>query len=274
MSVLLNAQMPDWKFFKDREGNGYYYDPAMKIRVIDAENFEYRPVSRKGVDYYLNTGIELIKTGRYPEGLFYLKSLRMIPALDRRMKDAAADASKWINYLYKKHGSRFERYNKDSTVLLTFYDGKYNLVNEKLRYRVSLTKRPWIIKNKWKYNDTAHGLKFGINFDNNKNDNGFDCVAGIESRISKGKLRDIDEAVNSWRYELGSDNFRRQEITRKNDRILFYYSYEDGVPFSGIEAVYINGEIFYILRVIFHNDLKEKVSGEIKKSVEDLILIN
>lgn len=266
--------MPDWKFFKDREGNKYYYDRALKIRIIDAGTFDYKPVRREGIDYYLNTGIELIKDGRYSDGLFYLKSIRTLPVNDQRMKNAAIDASKWINYLYKKHGSRFERYDKDSTVLISFADAEYSLFNEKLRYKIILSKRPWIIRGIWKYNDSAYGLKFGINDKNEKNDDGYDCVIGIESRILKGKIRNIDEAVESWRYELGSDNFHREIISRRDDRILFQYTYENGVPFSGIEAIYINREFMHILRVICHNDLKEKVLGEIKKSVEDLILIN
>ena len=276
ISLIVFAQMPDWKYFRDREGNKYYYDRALKIRIIDAGIFEYKPVRREGIDFYLNTGIELVKEGRYSEGLFYLKSIRILPAHDQRIKNAAIDASKWINYLYKKHGTRFEQYDRESTVLISFSEKKYNLINEKLRYKIILSRRPWIIKGVWKYNDTAYGLKFGLNINpgNVKNDNGYDCIVGIESRIIKSKIEVIDEAVESWRYELGRDNFRREILSRKNDRIIYLYSYGDDVPFSGMEAVYMNRGIIHILRVICHNDMKEKVFSEIKKSVEDMILIN
>ena len=268
--------MPDWKFFRDREGNKYYYDRALKIRIIDAGTFEYKPVRRDGIDYYLNTGIELIKNGRYSEGLYYLKTLKTLPVYNQRIKNAAIDASKWINYLYKKHGSRFARYDKESTVLISYSEEKYNLINEKLRYKIILTKRPWIIKAIWKYNGTAYGLKFGmnINSENIKNNNGYDCVIGIESRIIKSKIDTINEAVESWRHELGRDDFDRKIIFSTDDRIIYFYSYSDGVPFSGIEAVYLNRGAIHLLRGIFHNDIKEKVLNEIKKPVEDLILID
>jgi hypothetical protein len=268
--------MPDWKFFKDREGNKYYYDRAFKIRVIDSGTFEYRPVRKEGIDYYFNSGIELIKEGRYSEGLFYLKSIKTLPDNDRRIKDISIDASKWINYLYKKHGTRFEHYDRESTVLISFTGDKYSLINEKLRYKIVLTKRPFIIKGVWKYNYTGYGLKFGININSGdiKTDSGYDCIAGIESRIINAGIESVDEAAESWRNELGRDNFYRNVILKKEDRIIYSYSYEGGVPFSGLEAIYLNRGIIHILRVMCHNDLKESVFKELKKPVEEMVLIN
>ena len=158
--------MPDWKFFRDREGNGYYYDRSFKIRITDEKAFDYTPVSVRSADYSLHKGIELIKSSRYAEGLFYLKSLKSLPADDLRVENNSREASKWINYLNKKHGPRYERYDRESTILLTFSGGKYSVINEKLRYKIIISKHPQIVKAVWKLSDVGYGIKFGFNLEN------------------------------------------------------------------------------------------------------------
>lgn len=273
LCITASAQMPDWKFFRDREGNGYYYDRAMKIRITDEKLFDYTPASEPAIDYYLNRGIEQIKNGKYTEGLFYLKSLKTLPADNFRVKRSAEDASEWINHLHKKHGTRFERFDKESTVLLNFSEGKYNLFNEKLRYKLILDKQPRIVKAVWKLQDQGYGLKFGFNMDPGNTAEGYDCIVGIESRILKGKIASLADAEDSWRREFGRDNFKRDEVRRSSDRIIYFYSYMDGVPFSGIEGIYINGNIIHIVRVLCSDVVKERVFDLIRKSVEDMVLV-
>lgn len=265
--------MPDWKFFRDREGNGYYYDRAMKIRITDEKPFDYTPAAQTGIDYYLHKGIELVKEGKYTEGLFYLKSIKALPSDNLRVKNSAVDASKWINALYKKHGTRYEKFDKESTILLTFSDGKYSIINEKLRYKLVINKKPQIIKASWKLNERGYGFKFGFNLEKVNYSDGYDCVAGIETRILKGNIRNLTAAEESWRNEFGRDNFRREEILRTEDRIIYLYSYEDGVPFSGIEGVFINRNIIHIVRVLCSNSIKDKVFAEIRKPVEEMVLV-
>lgn len=272
-STFLSAQMPDWKFFRDREGNSYYYDRALKIRITDENLFEYTPASIKGVDYYLHKGIEFVKYGKYAEGLFYLKSLKTLPADDLRVQRRAEEASRWINYLQKKHGTRYEIFDKESTILLNFSENQYNLINEKLRYKFTLKNHPKIVKALWKLYDQGYGLKFGFNLDKNNSEPGYDCIIGVESRILKGKIENLAEAENSWRNEFGKDNFKRVEILRRADRVIYSYTYSDGVPFSGIEGIYINGKIIHIVRVLCSNSIKDKVFEEIRKPVEEMVLV-
>jgi len=272
-AAYLFAQMPDWKYFRDREGNSYYYDRALKIRIIDEIPFVFTPVSAKGIDYFLNKGIEQIKNGKYIEGLYYLKSLKTLPMDDLRVEKNAGDAAKWINHLQKKHGARYERFDKECTILINLSEEKYNLINEKLRYKITLKKIPKVIKASWKSNDKGYGLKFGFNLDKNNKEKGYDCVVGIETRILKGNIGSLAEAEVSWRYEFGKDNFKREEVLRTEDRVISLYSYDDGVPFSGIEGVYINGKIIHILRVLCSNSIREKVFEEIRKPVEELVLV-
>ncbi len=272
-TVYLSAQMPDWKYFRDREGNGYYYDRALKIRITDEKSFDYTPVSVRSADYSLHKGIELIKSSQYVEGLFYLKSLKSLPADDLRVENNSREASKWINYLNKKHGPRYERYDRESTILLNYSDEKYSLINEKLRYKLVLKKKPRIIKAAWKLYDKGYGLKFAFNLDKDYIEGGYDCVIGVESRILKGKVSSVEEVEESWRNEFGKDNFKREEVLRKADRVIYLYSFSDGVPFSGIEGIFINGRIIHIIRVLTNNNIKDKVFEEIRKPVEEMVLV-
>ena len=272
-AILLQAQMPDWKFFKDRDGNGYYYDRAFKIRITDDKPFNYTPVTAQGIDYYFNKGVELIKEGKYPEGLFYLKSIKSLPMDTLRVENNAKDSSKWINFLQRKHGTRYERFDKESTILLTYFNDEYIIINEKLRYKIKLKKSPHIIKAAWKFNDTGYGFKFGFNLESNYEDNSYDCVTGIETRISRKRIDTLQEAEMIWRYDSGMDNFVRTELFRSKDRVIYEYTYADNVPFSGIEGIYINANMTHLLRLICSNSIKDKVFQEIKKPIEELILI-
>lgn len=271
--VFLYAQMPDWKYFKDREGNGYYYDRAMKIRITDEKPFDFTPASQNGVDYYLHKGIELIKNSKYVEGLFYLKSLKTLPMNDIRVERNAADASKWINYLRKRHGTRYDIFDKESTILLNYSEGNYHLINEKLRYKIILKKQPRIVRAMWKLYDKGYGFKFGFNLERENSDEGFDCIVGIETRILKSNIDTPGAAEESWRNEFGLDNFKRVEVLRKEDRIVYLYTYNDGVPFSGIEGIFINGKIIHIVRVLCSDSIKDRVFQEIRKPVEEMIMV-
>lgn len=273
ISSVLTAQMPDWKYFRDREGNGYYYDRAFKIRITDEKPFNYTPASSAGIDYYLNKGIELIKDGKYSQGLFYLKSLKTLSMDNLRVRNSAKTAAEWINYLQKKHGIRYEGYDRESTVLLSLSEGKYSLINEKLRYKIILNRQPHITRASWKLNDAGYGLKFGFNLDDGNSDEGYDCIVGIETRILRGKINSLNDAEDSWRNEFGKDNFKREEVLRGDDRVVYLYSYSDGVPFSGIEGVFINGKIIHIIRVLCGSGIKERVFDVIRKPVEEMILV-
>lgn len=265
--------MPDWKFFRDREGNGYYYDRALKIRITDENPFDYTPASVSGNDYYLNRGIEYIKEGKYPEGLFYLKSLRTLPPGNLRVERNTAEAVKWINFLQKKHGERFNRFDRECTLLVNYSEDRYNIINEKLRYKITISRKPQIIKAAWKLNGMGYGLKYGFNLDHKNSDPGYDCVTGVETRILKGKTLSVSDAENSWANELGRDNFKRTVILRKEDRVVYLYSYNDGVPFSGIEGIYINGNIIHIIRVLCSSTIQENVFSEVRKEIEEMVLV-
>ena len=104
-TILLLAQMPDWKYFRDREGNIYFIDQAGKIRITNVRKYLHKPVSARGIDYYLEYGAELINEHRPIEGLSVLKSICALKSDNNRIYQAQVKATQLIMKL-KKNNSR------------------------------------------------------------------------------------------------------------------------------------------------------------------------
>lgn len=273
ITLPLFSQMPDWFFFKDRAGNGYYYDRAFKIRITDENKFNYEPVSSDGIDFYFNTGVDLVREGRMTEGLFYLKSIRLLRDGNARINRVRNDSTRWINALYKKHGDRFEEADRNSTLLLAVNNGIYELVNEKLFYRINFTARPHVIKNGWKDRFRGYGLKLGLNTGNQAEAGGYDYMIGIETRIYSNALDSLEQSESVLYDELLYDSLKRDELVRQDDRVVYYYEYRNGAPFCGIEGIFYNGKIIHLVRGICHTGIRERVIDEMKRNITGLVLV-
>lgn len=273
ISMPLFPQMPDWFFFKDKAGNGYYYDRAFKIRITEEKQFSHEPVSADGIDFYFNTGVDLVKSGRMAEGLFYFKSIRLLRSGNNRINRVRNDSTQWINALYKKHGDRFEEADRESTVLLTVNNGVYELVNDKLFYRINFSSRPYIIKNGWKDRYRGYGLKIGINTGSPGQAEGYDYMIGIETRVYTNALDSLEEAESVLYGELVYDSLKREKLIRQDDRVVYYYEYQNSAPFCGVEGIFYNGKIIHMVRGICHTAIKDRVIDEMKKNIVGLVLI-
>lgn len=267
LSIDASSQMPDWKYFKDREGNSYYYDRAFKIRITEAADSGLIPVTAKGIDFYYNTGVELINEKKYADGLFYLKSIRTLGGSGNRIRKVQIESAKLMNYLEKKHGTRYEIYDRESAITLTGENDRYYLSNSKLYYGITINHRPFIIKKEWKYRGTGYGLKFGVRVNEKGDYQGFDYITGIESRILQGGSPTIGEAQSFWIYEMGADSFSRKEILRRNDRLLFDIRYPGDAQVSGVEGIFISKNRIHLARVFYH----DSISGEVYESVISML---
>jgi len=270
-TVNLSPQMPDWKYFKDREGNSYYYDRTFKIRIAETPDIQLIPVTAKGIDYYFNTGVELINEGKYPEGLFYLKSIRTLGSTNNRIRKAQIESAKWMNYLEKKHGTRYALYDMESAITLTGENDRYYLTNSKLFYGMTIAHRPGILKKEWKYRGTGYGLRFGVKVNEKGDYEGFDYIAGIESRILQGGSPTTQEAQNIWLHELGADSLLRKEILRRNDRILYDIAYPGDARVSGVEGIYVSKNRIHLARVFYHRSLSADVYESAKLMLQYLV---
>lgn len=266
-----NPQMPDWKYFKDREGNSYYYDRTFRIRIAETPDTELIPVTEKGIDFYYNTGVELINEKKYPQGLFYLKSIRTLGSTSSRVRKVQIESAKWMNYLEKKHGTRYVLYDNESAITLTGENNRYYLTNSKLFYGMTISHRPSLLKKEWKYRGTGYGLKFGVKVNDKGNYEGFDYIAGIESRILQGGSPTAAEAQNIWIHEMGADSLIRKEILKRDNRIIYDIKYPGDAEVSGVEGIYVSKNRIHLARVFYHNSLSSDVYESVKLMLQSMV---
>jgi len=258
--------MPDWTFFRDRDGNKYYLDEAFKIVITDEPAFSYPPVTEWGIDYYYNSGLEYVKKGEISRGLYFFKSILALKSRNNRLRKIQINSAEQIKLLSAKHGSRMDEYNKGSTLLIVRDGNKYRIINEKLFYSLLLPHRPIIIREGWKYSGKGYGLKFGIN-SSEENVKAYDYVVGIETRFLSYTPESINDVEQIWANEVGPDAFSRELFAETGDIRIYKYKYPGDSPFKGYEGIFTGKGAVHLVRIMYH----EKMEKGIKESVEDII---
>jgi len=266
-----SAQMPEWKYFKDREGNGYYLDGAYKIHITDTISKDYRPVSLKGVSYFYNLALELISSHRVKDSVYYLKAINALKSDNNRILSIQKQATMEIRNLIAKHGRRYELYSRDNCILINSTDSGYRIINDSMKYRFWVYDRPFLIKKRWKYRGTAHSVKFGMG---RSEDVAFDYLLGIESRRYRFNLRDLGEAMNSIITEMAISKLNRKVISRGEKFHINSFSYGAGGPFSGVEGFFIEGNRFIYVRTMCHDNLKGSLLPKMESIVKSFRIQN
>jgi len=270
----LFPQMPDWTFFKDREGNQYYYDRAFKIRITDEPDFNYPPVSGKGIEYYYNSGLEYLDRREVVKGLYFFKSILALKQQDNRLRKIQINTVDQISSLEKRHGTRMEAFDRESTLLILKEGGSFRLINEKLFYALTLPvpARPWIIRKGWKYSDKGYGLQFGVNMDGSGK-KGYDFVAGVETRILPFAADTADQAEEIWVRDLGSDAFSRELIEKGSEKKIYLYKYPGDSPFRGYEGIYVNRNTIHLVRIMYHENMHSSVEQMVQDMMSSFTLV-
>lgn len=264
--------MPDWTFFKDREGNEYYYDGAFKIQITDEPDFNYPPVSERGIEYYYNSGLEYLGRGEVVKGLYFFKSIMALKEQNNRLRKIQINTSDQINSLEKRHGTRMTAFDRESAVLILNEGNSYRLINEKLFYALTLPARPWIIKNRWKYSGKGYGLQFGINIDKSEK-SGYDFIAGVETRILPFAVDTADQAERIWVKDLGPDAFSRELIQGSADKKIYIYKYPGDSPFRGYEGIFINRNTMHLVRIMYHENMHSTVEQIVQELMSGFIVV-
>ncbi len=255
--------MPDWKYFKDRWGNEYYYDRAGSIRIPLKGEKHFMPVYNGGVEYFYNLALELIKSHQVEDAIYYLKSMVALESGNNRVHEFQKKAVEMLSKVRSQQGIRFIRYSMNSSLLLLKERKIFRIINDSLGYSLEMKHRPILIKKSWKYRDTGQSAKFGVS---PGEDNKYDYLFGIESRIYRFRLHDIDRAISSWIVETGFVGFKRTLLRSGANFKIYSYQYPKS-PFLGIEGFFINGRRFFYLRTMCHSRLKPKVFPEMEKLV-------
>lgn len=277
-SVPVAAQMPDWTLLTDKDGNKFYMDKNGKIWTSGKPDFNYKPVSIEGLDYYLNQGIELIQNHYKTEGLTLLKSILALPVKNNVIYKAQIKASGEIRNLLKNEGSRFKKLNEDAS-LLTYRENSFiTLINDNMYYSiqcpssVKIISRRIRIKNNYRYYGLLMGIRFQTpertekrtqNPDKAETYTGYDLLMAIDSERFPDIIRRAETIENHWRNRLGSDTLKREIIIKNNDRIIYSYRDTHSPYYSGTEGFYKKNNFGYFVKTITgdkkYRDYEDKI---------------
>jgi len=246
------AQMPDWILVRDPDGNRYHVDPNGRIYTSGKPEFDFKPVSEDGLNYYYNQGVELLKAGYRVEGLALLKSILAMPD-GGRTRDFRARASMEINGLIRREGDRYEALNRKASVLLYRWKGSVVLINDLMKYRVELPAGSRVLRTRMRGDDKYgyYGLLIGMRFDGDMTalaTGACDALVAIDSERFPSEFRTMGELKKNWARNLGADTFRRTTI--RSDKRAELARFEDGTLYAGYEAFLLRGRYGYCIRII------------------------
>lgn len=265
----ISAQMPEWKIFRDREGNRYYLDQAGKIIITEKLKLDLTPVSSLGIDYHLNRGLELLRDHHPAEGLAVLKAIESLTDENARITDAQKKASAAINRMKKREGERFDRIDSRASIFLIKENEKYSLINDRMRYSFKSESMIHLLRRKDRTSSgfVYSGLQFGIKGDEKLPPEKFDMLVAVDSEKGPLLWSGVEQAEDKWRETLGSDIFKRERISSGLGSSIYFYSTAGEPSFYGYEGIYASGKITHIVRIIIPGRniaLKEKALGLIR----------
>ena len=271
-SLALLSQMPDWKFFRDREGNTYFIDQAGKIRIIDAREYRFLPVTPRGIDYYLHYGAALIQEHRVTEGLSVLKSIRALPADNNRIYQAQVKATELMDALKKKNGPRFTTMNESASLIIFQTNTGIAIINDMMFYSFQVPGRVTEIRKRdragldYRYEGVLFGVKTSSTAGNNEN--AYDILFAVDSEKFAVKFNNCTEAAENWKGALGYDGLVREPLVQGDDRLVYAFR-SNGTPnYSGIEGVFVNGTFSHYARLISSNE-GYRSNGHVMRKIMD-----
>ncbi|HOD13534.1 MAG TPA: hypothetical protein PK307_11455 [Spirochaetota bacterium] len=257
-SIALTAQMPDWKFFRDREGNTYFIDQGGKIRITDTPERPYRAVSPRGIDYYLNFGITLINDHRVHEGLTVLKSIRALPADNGRIVQAQVKATEVLNSLKRRNGPRFDEQNEAASLMFIETEGGVRAINDRMYYSFTGPAGLSVIRknNRGRLEYRYEGVLFGARGTaaSNGESKAYDFLIAVDSEKFAVRFKDLDQAIEYWQGRAGYGGLERRVREKRDDRIVYSYTNRSAPRYAGLEAVFVNGKITHCVRLITSED--------------------
>ena len=259
--------MPDWRFFKDGDGNSYYIDNAGKIVAPGEAGTIYR-ISVRGLDYYIAQAEELILRHNAVDGLLILKTILAMPPVDQRIIDAQNKAAASLNSLKQRHGSRFDNMNRLASPLIYENGETTILVHDIMFYSLSIPYGFDIIKNKWRllpryfYN----GISIGVRMQSGEK-KGYDFLLAIDSEKFASKPESAGRLEEHWRTRLFAENIRRSEIFKDEKKVIYSFSAGSAPSFTGFESIIKNGNFGYIIRAIAPASKDNAVAEAMKNAV-------
>lgn len=274
--IFCMYQMPDWKFFKDREGHVYFIDQAGKIRITETVAHRYRPVTARGIDYFLEYGMTLINEHRMPEGLTVFKSILALPADSNRIYTAQVKASDMINFLKKRHGPRFTAINEASSLILIRRESVITITNDLMLYGFQAPAPVEVIRKRDRSgkNIRYSGIVFGIGGPGTKPGGPYDLLCAIDCEKFALPLSSLSMAVEKWGENLGHDDLERKVLEHSETRFINEFIYRGTPSYSGMEGIFINGAYSYCVRLLSSGSGYARNRNDVKQIMASFRLVS
>ena len=273
--LSLHGQMAEWYFFRDREGNRYFYDRAGKIHTTEGATENIPTISAQGLDYYLARARELREEKQYRQSLNILKAILAIPNENEDIDQAHKVAMKYQKALMRKEGSRYRTLAEEAAPQLYRKEKETRIIHEILRYQTGALGEIQVLKNKIRRHHMRyyHGLTFGIRKEAGEvggKSTGYDYLLAIDGERYKTTIKKIEDLEAVWHRRLpGRQNLQRQRITDEPARRIYYYESRTEPAYRGYEAYIINGPIAYMVRTIAPVKKNETGKEDLEWSVKN-----
>lgn len=266
------AQLPEWKPFRDGEGNTYHVDPAGKIWTADEPQAAHRPVSLEGMEYHINHGCALLHNHYYIEGLTLLKSICAMPVWDQRIRDAQVRASKEMNRLKLVQGPRYDRYDEAASLLLFTRGGAVTVINDLMRYRLTAPGTVAVIRSRTRGGPSYlyYGVTLGLRTGSGKGDaRAFDALLACDSERFARPVDDIATLEGAWHARLGGDAMERTVLVDEPMRRLYRIVKKDDPGLAGFEGIFLEGRFGHLLRILCPASSFEKLGVVMEKMLRE-----
>ncbi|PKL36164.1 MAG: hypothetical protein CVV44_18270 [Spirochaetae bacterium HGW-Spirochaetae-1] len=275
MYDFLPAQMPDWSFFRDGDGNVYYFDKNGKIWTSGKPEFQYKTITVSGMDYYIRQTEELFKSHYPVEGLILIKTILAMPRSDQRIIDSQSRASSLLNTMKRLEGSRFDAYNEKASPLLYRQGEVTSVVNDIMFYSIGVPGQVTILNNRWRKSVSYryNGILFGVRTITGKEAAGgekFDMLIAVDAEEFAVPIKKIEDMEESLHNKTGFESIIRQTIERNDHRIISSYESTGPQKYFGFEGIYVNNKLGYIIRTIAPVGERRDLPELLKKPVFEL----
>lgn len=205
-TTVLTAMIPGWLIYQDKDGNSYFVDDGLKIQTTEEPGTKQKAVTSEGIHFYFEHAVKLYYNHHKVESLRMLKSIRFLGTVDDNMYNYSAKASKQIELIRKREGSRFNTLNIEAEPILVKSESFNYLVNYTSGYKFRTEMDIEILERKirQKHNYILDGISVGLKF--NSNSEKYDLLMYLNSEkfhyniLNIGKYRELTslKVVSNW----------------------------------------------------------------------------
>jgi hypothetical protein len=268
------AQMPDWKFFRDREGNTYFFDQGGKIHITSMKQYRYRPVSARGIDYYLEYGTELIKEHHPVEALSVLKSICALKNDNNRIYQAQVKAAELIMKMRKNNGTRFVAMNESASLIIFQEDGGIKIINDQMMYsfmvpgRVAVLRKVDRSRMEYRYSGILFGILQGGGRSDGRDADAYDMLMAVDTEKFAVPYKNLAAAVDKWKGNIGYEGVTREVLEEDEHRYICSFRNRSEPRYGGIEGFFLEGTSSHYVRLVSSEGRLPELLAVMRKIIE------